>query len=206
MTTEQKHTELRTLARSLSSALVQVHSYTEGHSEAVNFLSVYLAKQLKPEWTPDMLEELSIGALLHDIGKLAAPWQILNGTGTTLTTEQRVTIVDHPYRGLRIVMGSGVFIPEMVKDCIEYHHERWDGKTDGLLGGYPRGLKGKKIPLCARIIAVADTWNAITTDRTYQRARSKAEATSILKSLAGNRLDPLLVKVFIEFVVPALAA
>ncbi|MEK7631615.1 MAG: HD domain-containing phosphohydrolase [Patescibacteria group bacterium] len=201
---EIQYLQMHALMDVLSSALKQFHEYTRAHSVAVSNMNVVLATHVRPGLSMQVLQEYAAGGALHDIGKLAVPTQTLNATGTTLTDSEWASLYSHPTRGVQIVVDTGLYVPQIVRDCIEFHHERWDGRQDCQRPGYPRGLQGTAIPLCARITAVADTWDAITTSRSYQQARPPAEALTLLQSLAGNRLDPELVTLFIQKIAPTL--
>jgi HD-GYP domain-containing protein (c-di-GMP phosphodiesterase class II) len=205
MTTEQND-QMHALMDVLSKALKEFDDYTRRHSQTVSDLNVQLATHLSPGWSLEEFQGLAAGGALHDIGKLAVPRGTLNGTTSHLSNNEWSTIYGHPLRGVEIVTKTGLYVPTIVRECIEYHHERWDGRQDCERPGYPHGLKGESIPISARITAVSDTWDAITSDRTYQLALPTVEAVKLLQSLAGNRLDPKLVKLFIEKVVSSLAS
>ena len=132
---------------------------------------------------------LQWSSILHDSGKIGLPESILNKPWR-LEDEEYQIIKNHPMTGhtiLEPLEQLATSLPGML-----HHHERYDG------GGYPKGLKGKEIPLDARIIAVADTFDAITSDRAYRPAKSPEEALKILEEVAGTQLDPDLVEVFKE--------
>ena len=138
------------------------------------------------------MENLHIASLLHDIGKIGTPERILNKS-SELTIGERKVIQEHPLTGVTILQSIkelGEAIPG-----IKYHHERYDGK------GYPEGLKGKEIPLVASIISVADTFDAMTTDRPYRKALSKEQAVAELKRCSGAQFDPEIIKAAQEVLV-----
>jgi putative nucleotidyltransferase with HDIG domain len=135
------------------------------------------------------IQGVTTAALLHDIGKLAVPEHILSKPGA-LTPEEFKKIRIHPQVGAEII--EHVPFPYPVAPLILNHHERWDGK------GYPRGIKGDEIPLGARILSVADFFDALMTERPYHRAMSREAALSMLEQESGKGLDPVLVRRFLE--------
>lgn len=162
-------------------------TYTRGHSARVSIYSVFLARKIGlPE---DQVKTIEIGALLHDIGKIRIRDHILNKPGR-LTNEEYEIIKGHPEYGMRIV--------EHVKQlhnavpCIYCHHESYDGS------GYPRRLAGEEIPLMGRIVAIADTFDAMTTTRPYRNNLSQKEAYEELLRFSGIQFDPELAAVFAE--------
>jgi HD-GYP domain-containing protein (c-di-GMP phosphodiesterase class II) len=163
--------------------------YTRGHSERVRHYSKLLGKELG--LSQDELYRVSLGAGLHDIGKIGMPDEVLKfNKNPSLTEDQLAEVKKHPLRGGQI-LGDIPFLKDIVP-AAELHHEDWDG------GGYPHGLAGEDIPLIARIVAVADTYDAITTDRPYQKGKSYEEGHEILRKIAGTRLQPELVEAFIS--------
>jgi putative nucleotidyltransferase with HDIG domain len=176
----------RTLT-ALMSALDARDRETEGHSTRVSRLACMLAENLG--LTSDQIKALERGALLHDIGKIGITDTILHKPGK-LTEDERETMRIHPDIGARIVEG----IP-FLKDTlsvIRYHHERWDGS------GYPHGLKGKNIPTQARIFAVADVFDALTSRRTYRTKASAEDAVRYMQEHAGILFDPEIVDVLTQ--------
>jgi putative nucleotidyltransferase with HDIG domain len=160
-------------------------SYTCGHSSRVSFYSIFLAREIGlPE---DQVKLIEIGALLHDVGKIRIRDNILNKPGR-LTDEERIIIKDHPEFGKRIV--EHVKLLQDTVPCIYCHHEHYNGK------GYPRGLGGEDIPIMGRIIAIADTFDAMTTTRPYRNALSQQEAYEELMRFRGIQFDPHLAEVF----------
>ena len=167
---------------------------TEGHSRRVTDMAVRLGKTLGLD--QEDLRQLQRGALLHDIGKIAVPDSILLKKGK-LTRKEMAQIQQHPEHAKLFMEQIEFLKPAM---AIPYsHHERWDGK------GYPQGLKGEQIPFLARIFAVADVWDALTSERSYHKAMSFAEALDTIRSEAGTHFDPQVVDAFIKMLGEMLA-
>ena len=160
--------------------------YTRGHSERVSRGSGMIARQIGMR--PDRAEAIMAAGMLHDVGKLGVPTKVLQKTGP-LTEEELAAIQLHPMRGLEIVREIG-FLKEALSG-IMHHHERIDGC------GYPMGFAGDEIPEFARIIAVADAFDSMTSTRSYRRARSIGSAVEELRKAAGSQFDPLIVDAFI---------
>ena len=177
----------------LAQAIEAKDKYTIGHTERVVDLSLKIAHQLKKirrikDW--DRFEHnLRIAALLHDIGKIGVPESILNKP-TSLSEKEWEFIKKHPLIGVEIL--SPIKDLEEVAKAIKYHHERFDGK------GYPEGLKGRKIPLISAIIAVADAYDAMTSDRPYRKALSPQEAKEEIKKNKGIQFHPQVVEAFLK--------
>lgn len=133
--------------------------------------------------------KLRTAGLLHDIGKIGVPENILNKP-SKLTEEENKIIRKHPETGYRILDASGNM--KELSECVLSHHEKWDGT------GYPRGIKGEDIPLEARIIAIADTYDAITSERSYRKGLSKEFAIEELIRCKGSQFDPKLIDIFVE--------
>lgn len=190
---EQANLELRLAYDATLEALAKALEYrdleTKGHSQRVTELTLKLARKLgMPE---EELVHVRRGALLHDIGKLAIPDSILLKPGK-LTEEEWAIMRKHPEYAYEMLS----FIPYLrpALDIPYCHHERWDGK------GYPRGLKGEEIPLAARIFAVVDAWDAMTSDRPYRKALSTEEALAEIEKGAGTQFDPKVVVAFLELI------
>jgi putative nucleotidyltransferase with HDIG domain len=160
--------------------------YTRGHSERVSRGATLLAQQIG--MGAERVEAIRYAGMLHDVGKLGVPTKVLQKTGP-LTEEELAAIQLHPMRGLEIVRQIG-FLTEAL-DGIMHHHERMDGK------GYPMGLAGDEIPEFARVIAVADAFDSMTSTRSYRGARSIGEAVAELRKCSGMQFDPVLVDAFI---------
>ncbi len=163
--------------------------YTYGHSRKVNTYAVALAELIG--LSPDEVSKVSTAALLHDIGKIGIPDKILNKKGK-LSAEDWEAIKSHPRLGANIVGNIPNLVPCV--GSILYHHERWDG------GGYPEGLKGEEIPIEARILAIADTFAAMTSARPYRPALHTEEVIEELRRCAGSQFAPDLVEVFIGII------
>nr|WP_079123645.1 HD-GYP domain-containing protein [Streptomyces sp. NBRC 110611] len=173
----------RATVRALVQAVDIKDRYTRGHSERVGRASVMIARELgMPE---DRTEVLRFAGTLHDVGKLGVPTRLLRKDGP-LTPEERRVIELHPEYGHEIVRGIG-FLGE-ARSAILHHHERLDGR------GYPYGLKGHQIPEFARVVAVADAFDAMTSTRSYRRARPVPAALAELRRCAGAQFDPRMVR------------
>lgn len=175
----------------LAAAVEAKDPLTEGHVQRVAKTAVAVGKEMG--LTGPQLEMLRFAALLHDVGKIGVPEQILNKAGP-LSEEEREIIERHVTVGVEIIESVDILGPAI--PFIRYHQERWDGRTDAKALKYPGyfGLKGEEIPLEARIIAVVDTWDAITSDRPYRKARSPQNAMEELSAEAGKQFDPDVVR------------
>ena len=160
--------------------------YTRGHSERVSKGSSMLAREIGMR--ADRLEAITYAGMLHDVGKLGVPTKVLQKTGS-LSEEEYAAIQLHPMRGLEIVREIG-FLDEALAG-IMHHHERIDGR------GYPLGLAGDEIPEFARVIAVADAFDSMTSTRSYRGARRIDEAVDELRKWSGTQFDPALVDAFV---------
>jgi len=165
--------------RSLASAIDAKDPYMRGHAERVAALAVEIGRELG--LAPDALASLEYAGVLHDIGKIGIPDAIL-AKRCPLAPGEMALVRDHPRIGAEIV--AGVEFLRAALPAVRSHHERWDG------GGYPDGLAGEAIPLVARIVNAADTWDACTSDRPYQPAFDASGAEAILDGLRGTQIDP----------------
>jgi HD-GYP domain-containing protein (c-di-GMP phosphodiesterase class II) len=165
--------------RSLAAAVDAKDPYTSGHAGRVSALAVEIGRELALE--PDALKALEYGGILHDIGKIGIPDAILEKRGTLAPAEMAL-VRDHPRIGAAIV--AGVEFLEASLPAIRSHHERWDGS------GYPDRLAGQAIPLVARIVNIADTYDACTSRRPYQDPISADVVVAILEGLKGTQTDP----------------
>jgi HD-GYP domain-containing protein (c-di-GMP phosphodiesterase class II) len=171
--------------RMLAAAIDAKDPYTRGHSERVARYSIAIGKNLSlPE--KDM-RNLRISALLHDVGKIGIDDRILRKPGA-LSDDEFEVMKGHPAKGAAIMSGVAQLID--IIPGMKYHHEKWGG------GGYPEGLEGEGIPMQARIVAIADTFDAMTTNRPYQKAMEINYVVDKIKSFAGTRFDPRVVEAF----------
>ncbi len=166
----------------LAGAVDEKDPYTRGHSDRVTRYSLMVAKEMN--LPADFMETLQISAQLHDVGKIGIEDHILKKPGA-LTAEEFEVMKTHTTKGANILRPV-TQLAEMLPG-IELHHEALDGR------GYPYGLEGDQIPLLARVIAVGDTFDALTTNRPYQQAHAPEDALKIIQNLAGKRLDPVCV-------------
>ncbi len=174
---------------SLANALDARDPYTAGHSSRVSEFACAIGRHLNMPVAD--LEDLRMGALLHDIGKIGIPDAVLQKSDR-LTREEWSLIRQHPTIGRRILEGVSGFHEYL--PIVELHHENWDGS------GYPFGLQGEAVSLSARIVHVADAFDAMTSSRPYRFAMSPQEALHILQQNAGKQFDPAIVPVFVEIV------
>ncbi len=177
----------------LGSTIEAKDAYTHGHTERVTQYALEIARRMtvngSARFSDTFLENLYIAGVLHDIGKIAVPEEILNKRGP-LTDEEYGIMRQHTIKGAEIV--NPLSLPLECMDGIKYHHERFDGK------GYPEGLKDGMIPPSAAIIAVADTFDAMTSDRPYRQGFSKQTAIEEIRRCTGTQFNPLPALAMIE--------
>ena len=177
--------------RSIAETIELRDPYTRGHCDRMAAYTLKIAEGLSlPEETRNALR---LGSWLHDCGKIGVPETILNCPGK-LSTEDFEVVKKHPEWGAEV--GRQANLPEEVINILLYHHERFDGR------GYPTGAKGTEIPLEARIVAVADVFDAMSSDRPYAKGYDRAEATRVMGVLRGAALDPELVGIFLAGLTP----
>lgn len=176
-----------TTVKSIMNALTVKDPREEAHSRRVAALCEKIA--LAYGLSDDHAKRLKLAGEMHDIGKITIDESILNKSGA-LTPEERMQINKHPVAGSRILSAAVEFSD--IAEMILCHHERWDGS------GYPRGFKGEKIPVEARIIAVADAYDAMTSHRPYRQALTAGQAVEELINNSGAIFDRIIVKVFVD--------
>jgi ribonuclease P protein subunit RPR2 len=179
------HRSYMLTVRALASAVEARDAYTGRHAERVAAYGLQIAAAAGMSLSEE--PQIEFGFLLHDAGKVAVPDAILFKPGP-LTPAERAIIEQHPVTGSEIV--RDIDFLGAARDVIRSHHERWDGK------GYPDGLAGTEIPLSARVFAVADTLDALTTNRPYRRASSFAKARVIIIRDSGSHFDPEIIEAY----------
>ncbi|MBI5183417.1 MAG: HD domain-containing protein [Nitrospinae bacterium] len=193
ITTIELYQNLRDFLLSVIKALVATleakDEYTRGHSERVNKLSVSIAEAMR--LGTEEIEDIKWASILHDIGKIAVPEEILTKP-SHLSDKEYISVMIHPKKGYEIL--KPIKQLKGALDGIYHHHERFDGT------GYPFGLKGKDIPLSARVIAVADAYDAMTSSRAYRPAISSKECINELIKAKGTQLDPEIVDLFMRLI------
>ena len=171
----------------LASALEAGDPFTHGHSRRVTRYANMIARTMNLD--PETIDKIRTAAAVHDVGKIDTPSSILNKPGSLTANEFEIMKL-HPVTGAAMVERFG---SSEITAIVRHHHERFDGR------GYPERLRGDEIPLGARVIAVADTFDAITSARPYRKGRSHAEAIEIIKRASGNQLDPDVVDAFLAY-------
>jgi len=175
----------RSTLKALTAALETRDSETHGHSERVVSYSLRLGREYG--LNSEQMKSLEFGSLLHDIGKIGVPDSILRKPAK-LTEEEWVRMREHPLHGQQIL--RGIEFLQGASRVVAQHHEKWDGT------GYPLGLRSEDIDICARIFAVADAFDAITSDRVYRRGKSYEAAAQELDDWAGRQFDSKVVEAF----------
>lgn len=181
--------DLGRIVEALACAVEIKDSHTGQHLYRSALLASACLEQIDYELS--LCDDVGYGFLLHDVGKIGVPDSILTKPGE-LTEVEWAIMKSHPRMGVQIVEPIG--FSQNTLDVISYHHERWDGT------GYPEALEGNDIPLAARVFAVADTYDALTTDRPYRAALSKDSAIRYISTEAGARFDAQVVAAFIALV------
>lgn len=171
----------------ISAALKNKDRYTQGHARRVATYAMRLAHRLG--LSAEEVDNIGVGGLLHDIGKIGLSDRIFSNKTACLHGDMLAEVRRHPEIGVSLLEGFDLLLP--VLECVQYHHERMDGS------GYPCGLKAHEIPLTAKIIGVVDCFDAITTDRPYQKRKSCSTALAILRRMSFHELCPDLVAAFI---------
>jgi putative nucleotidyltransferase with HDIG domain len=169
------------IVREWGASIESADRYTQGHCERVADLACALARDAG--FDEKTLLWFRMGALLHDVGKIAVPPEVLNKPGK-LSPEERAIIERHPDAGVELL--AGIEFPWDIRPMVRFHHERWGG------GGYPTGIAGEEIPLAARILCIADVYDALATDRPYRAGFSHEKTMQIMREDAGRIFDPEL--------------
>ncbi|MBI3802285.1 MAG: HD-GYP domain-containing protein [Nitrospirae bacterium] len=185
--TERLIQSQRATAITLAKAIEKRDCYTGGHTDRVTGYAVLTAKQL--HWSNEQLAVLELAGHLHDVGKIGVPDAILNKPGK-LTVEEFEVMKAHPEIGEQIIRGIDFF--ESLVPYVLYHHERFDGQ------GYPKGLAGEDIPIEGRLLAVSDTFDAMTSSRPYRKQLDPEQAIKEIRRCSGSQFDPKIVNVFLE--------
>jgi putative nucleotidyltransferase with HDIG domain len=193
--TQELHKSYMATVRALANAVEARDAYTGKHAERVAAYALLIAHAAGLDLAHD--REIEFGFLLHDVGKVAVPDAILFKPGR-LTPEERLVIEQHPVTGHQIV--REIDFLGQARDVIRHHHERFDGT------GYPDRLAGEAIPLSARVFAVADVLDALTTERPYRLASSIAQAREMIVAGSGSQFDPAIIAAFGEIPDAALEA
>lgn len=190
---DRKHQLFIRTTIALAAAIEAKDHYTHGHTSRVTNLSMEIAQKMgtmtKKNFDVKFMENLHISSLLHDIGKIGVPEHILNKR-SSLTVGERNRIKEHPMIGVNIL--KSIKELEGAVSGVRYHHERFDGQ------GYSEGLKGDQIPLIASIINVADSFDAMSTDRPYRPALNKVDAINEIRNLSGRQFSPVVSDAFLE--------
>ncbi len=173
--------------RTLVAAIDAKDQYTHGHSERVTTFALKLAKEMGLEG--EEREEIQLAGLLHDVGKIGVPESVLNKPGD-LNDDEWNAVKKHPDHGAAIISNISARNIDRIAAAVRHHHERWDGS------GYPDGLRMEEAPLASRILAVADSFDAMTSDRPYRKGFSGEQASEVVSECAGTQFDPNIAQVF----------
>jgi response regulator RpfG family c-di-GMP phosphodiesterase len=182
---ELKDSYLQTLT-ALANAVEARDIYTRGHTDRVCYMAQFLCREMG--WSEEQVWEVRMGGILHDIGKIGVPDAVLN-KGQALTESEFEIMKQHPACGARILEGISFLAPAV--PFVLYHHERFDGK------GYPYGLSRSQIPIQGRLMAVVDTFDAMTSDRPYRKAKTIRMALQEITDCAGTQFDPEIARLFV---------
>jgi len=183
----QLHEAYLATIKVLAAAIGARDGYTGGHVERVRACSHILGRSLGLD--PDALQQLDVGAILHDVGTLAVPDRVLTKPGPLDDEEWRV-LAQHPMIGANLLRQVPALAAASM--IVMSHHERWDG------AGYPLGLQADAIPLGGRIVAVADAFDSMTTDRAYRGRRNVEEAVAEIERSSGSHFDPAVAEIFVQ--------
>lgn len=186
---QKLRTEARKTFENISRLLDERDHYTAVHSADVAELAVKVAEAM--DLPQSLVEDIEIAARVHDIGKVAVPDSILLKPGP-LTDDEWVTMRRHPIVSAELIEGLEIYAK--VADAVRHEHERWDGS------GYPDGLKGEQIPLVSRVIAAADIYNALCTDRPYRSAFSPEETVEMIRQMRGADIDPAVADALLQVI------
>jgi putative nucleotidyltransferase with HDIG domain len=186
---QENSSETLEFAKVLAHTLESQDPYTHGHSWRVSHYSMLIAEKLG--LSDGERQDLQLASFLHDIGKLGVNLQYIRKPAN-LSKEEWKTMRQHPVKGAELV--APLNVPEAVRQAIRHHHEFYDGS------GYPDGLKAEQIPLPARIVGIADTYDAMATDRPYRKALSREKIIDEFTRFSGIQFDPQLVKIILELI------
>lgn len=185
--TQALHRDDEDVLRSLAQTIELKDPSTKGHCDRVAVYALLIAERVG--LSRAMLREIKYGSWLHDCGKIGVSELILNGPGR-LSDDQFETMKQHSHWGADVAAKAN--LSEMTRNIIHYHHERFDG------AGYPCGLKAEEIPLEARIVSVADVFDALTSNRSYRHSFSLSETVKMISAMSGEALDPQFVEIFLN--------
>jgi putative nucleotidyltransferase with HDIG domain len=180
-------TETRNVLLSFAKSIQERDIVTYEHSHRVAVYAQRLAQHIR--WSRRAASDLALAALVHDLGKTWIANEILNKSAA-LSVEERLKMQRHPVIGARILIGCDV--SPFYVEAVLYHHESWNGQ------GYPVGIKGEDIPVSARILAIADVYDVLTSQRPYKAALTAAEARERLREGSGINFDPMLLQAFLH--------